>query len=94
MTCDDHCSSAASPTVTVIAHEIKSSRDNQCVCFSFIMLLIRMELSRLSVADLLHCVCISGLFVQHHRVYIYSHIYFYIGKAVALFFLGGGGFWE
>lgn len=85
--CDDHCSSAASLGVTVTPHEIKLHRNNHCVCFSFEIILISMELSRcLSGAHLLHCVCISGLFVQHHRVYIYSHVYFYIGASAAFFF--------
>lgn len=32
------------------------------------------------------CVCYSELFVHHHRVYIYSHVYFYIGESAASFF--------
>lgn len=71
---------------TVIPHEIKSHMNNQCVCFRFEMILISVELSRcLSSARVLRRVCISGLFVHHHRVYIYSHVYFYIGASAAFF---------
>lgn len=55
--------------------------------FWFDMILISVELSRsLSSA---RRVCISGLFAHHHRVYIYSHVYFYIGASVAFFFFLG-----
>lgn len=70
--------------VTVIPHEIKLHMNNQCVCFRFDMILISVELSR-SLSSACR-VCISGLFVHHHRVYIYSHVYFYIGVSVAFFF--------
>lgn len=60
--------------------------NNQCVCFRFEMILISVELSRcLSSARMLRRACISGLFVHHHRVYIYSHVYFYIGASGAFF---------
>lgn len=72
----------------VIPHEIKLHMDNQCVCFRFEMIHISVEMSRsLSSAHMLCCVCISGLFVHHHRVYIYFHVYFYIGASAAFFFI-------
>lgn len=55
---------------------------NQYICFSLRWYLLAWSW----VCACQKCVCISGLFVRHHRVYIYSRIYFYIGTSVALFF--------
>lgn len=77
--CDSHCSS-----------EIKFAWNNQYVCSSLETMRISTSLC-LSGARFPQCVCISGLFVRHHRVYIYSRIYFYIGTSVVLwgFFFPG-----
>lgn len=51
--------------------------NNQCVCFRLETILISVELSR--------CLYI-WVVVHHHVVYIYSHLYFYIGASLAFFF--------